>query len=330
MQHDSSFDEDGEEMKQSEMVAKKARAHEPFDARAETRGGTASFWPDMVEQHFHALTASYVPKAEKDTVQQVCDTTLGEYMVCSRPRDTSRGVHACVVRKDMYTGSADDRVLPCGCSLDMKIFPVVHIRSVADMERMETEWQEALAQLEDLISEINRLDHSGRETHARIAERSAWIRFCIAAYDSVRSHVVRMYRKQLDVSHGSFDSEDSRAQAVLEAGGPTLPRYVHILVKFNHHLQSRVVRDDGDAKKKGDHTAISKVFCFKHKKIGHLLPLYGYRAYDASCFICPAEQSIASLARVQNSVPIHVSDAAAAATTSISREEAPMMDIFAQ
>jgi len=243
----------------------------------------------MVTMHFDALrSSSKLTDSEREDIERICDTTLGDYIVCTKPRDEMRGIHGCVVRKDTFAGDSREGVFACGCSTVIPTFPGIGgPMTIEDITKLRAIWTR-LSKDVDLVmgstKSITETFSRSRQDEVRRSEQRTWSEYCTVMYDMVRTHVVGRFRLQLDASCQPFVTEVERSAEIDRVGGITLLRYVEALALFSLDFRRRVTRDEIGSTRDD---ATSPMMCFYHRKVGHFLPIHGFQSYDPRCFICP-------------------------------------------
>ena len=93
-------------------------------------------------------------------------------------------------------------------------------------------------------------------------EQTAWMDYCMAAWEDLRSYLVRSFCRQLE-------------------GQPKLPMQGAFMLQAIEFR--RAWRTRQGVPQQGGH----EIMCPRHKQVGHFFPHEGFRAYRADCWICP-------------------------------------------
>lgn len=145
--------------------------------------------------------------------------------------------------------------------------------SLAGLERTRQRWLDAVDAVDaEATDRRNPREQMGRVKTATLhTERKAFLQYTAAAHDLVRPHVVGVFAGR---THP----------------GPNLAAYLAFMDQYECDAAKRRVRNQVGRSTAHGASEISRVWCFRHEREGHLLPVMGAEAYDQGCWRCLLSQ----------------------------------------
>jgi hypothetical protein len=287
--------------------AKRVRKGDPCDATNDeiVSGENPKRFREVVQWHFQLVR---LPKDDLTEEQRSDIASVGEYgpycdfAFCELPRDMDKNLHSCVV----HVKGADAnpvRHMKCGCSTTEHVFPTDAIvpSNADDVREAQRRWEESYKSAQVAVGEFK---HT-RDPKAQHLECAEWLRYCTTVINSVRPHVMRCFDRQLSAECQPAADEMERETHVYEAGGKTLADYVQLMKTWENMMTIRSDKAPTSAKplaSSGASLSLTDVctpmWCYMHQKVGHLVPVLGFRGYNSQCFVCPKLATLDAMPQV--------------------------------